>query len=69
MVPQNANYIFVILFVTLGPLKVIPLFHALTHNAETAWRRQLALRAFLVSTIIVAFIAFFATEILTKWRV
>ena len=69
MVPQNANYIFVILFVTLGPLKVIPVFYALTHNADTIWRRQAAFRAFLVSTIIVAFIAFFAIEMLAKWRV
>jgi multiple antibiotic resistance protein len=69
MVPQNANYVFVILFVTLGPLKVIPVFHALAHNADAAWRRQLAFRAFLVATIIVAFIAFFAIELLAKWRV
>ena len=68
MVHQNVNYIFVIMFVTLGPLKVIPVFHALAHNADEAWRRQLALRAFLVATIIVAFIAFFAIELLVKWR-
>ena len=69
MAYESANYIFVILFLTLGPLKVIPVFHALTHNADAAWRRQLALRAFLVSTIIVAFIAFCAIEILAKWRI
>jgi multiple antibiotic resistance protein len=69
MIPQNANYIFVILFVTLGPLKVIPVFYALAHNADPTWRRQLAFRAFLVATIIVAFIAFCAIELLVKWRV
>lgn len=66
---ESANYVFVILFVTLGPLKVIPVFHALTHDADPAWRRQLAFRAFLVATIIVAFIAFFVIEILATWRV
>lgn len=66
---QSANYIFAILFVTLGPLKVIPVFHALTHHADASWRRQAALRAFLVATIIVAFIAFCAIEILATWRV
>jgi len=69
MAQQSVNYIFVILFVTLGPLKVIPVFHALSHNADTAWRRQLAFRAFLVATIIVAFIAFFAINILSAWRI
>src|SRR5262245_39888267 len=65
----NANYIFAILFVTLGPLKVIPVFHALTHDADPAWRRRLALRAFLAANIIVAFIAFCVIEILATWRV
>jgi len=66
---ESANFIFIILFVTLGPLKVIPVFHALTHNADSTWRRQVAFRAFLVAAIIVAFIAFIAIEILAKWRV
>ena len=65
----SANFIFAILFVTLGPLKVIPVFYALTHGADSAWRRQVAFRAFLVSTVIVAFIAFCAIEILATWRV
>lgn len=66
---QGASYIFAILFVTLGPLKVIPVFHALTHHADASWRRQIALRAFLVAAIIVAFIAFCAIEMLATWRV
>src|SRR5262249_17228263 len=66
---ESATYVFVILFVTLGPMKVIPLFYALTHDADPAWRRQLAFRTFLVATIIVAFIAFFVIEILATWRV
>ncbi|HWU55030.1 MAG TPA: MarC family protein [Rhizomicrobium sp.] len=66
---ESANYVFAILFVTLGPLKVIPVFHALTHDAHPTWRRQLAFRAFLVATIIVAFIAFCVIEILATWRV
>jgi multiple antibiotic resistance protein len=44
-------------------------FHALTHNADASWRRQIAFRAFLVAAIIVAFIAFLAIEILATWRV
>jgi multiple antibiotic resistance protein len=66
---ESTSYIFAILFVTLGPLKLIPVFHTLTHNADTAWRRGLAFRAFLVAAIIVAFIAFCVIEILATWRV
>jgi multiple antibiotic resistance protein len=65
----NTSFIFAILFLTLGPLKVIPVFHMLTHHADTAWRRRLAFRAFLVAGIIVAFIAFCVIEMLATWRV
>jgi multiple antibiotic resistance protein len=62
-------YAFTILLATLGPIKIIPPFFLLTHNASrrTIWR--LALRSTIVATVLVMFVALFAAGTMAKWRV
>lgn len=62
-------YVFAIFFVTLGPLKTIPVFHALTYDSSRAYSVHLAIRAFVMSFALVLFIAFSASENLSKWHV
>jgi len=50
---ENIPYIFTIFFLTLGPLKVIPVFDRLTHDDTAADRLRVAGLATLISTIIV----------------
>lgn len=66
---NNFGYVFAILFVTLGPLKTIPVFYMITHGADASYRRTLAFRAFIVATALVFFIAFSASGTLAKWHV
>ena len=65
----NLSYAFTILLVTLGPIKIIPVFYLLTHDAEPAYRRNLAVKAFMVSSALVAFILLAASATRQSWGV
>jgi multiple antibiotic resistance protein len=61
--------IFIIFFITLGPLKMIPVFFMLTRDDDRPMLRALALRSALVATVIVCFTAFVVRAIAQNWRV
>jgi multiple antibiotic resistance protein len=65
----NLSYAFTILLITLGPVKVIPVFYLLSHDAEPAYRRGLAVRGFIVSSALVAFILLAASATRESWGV
>jgi len=54
---------------TLGPLKVIPVFHALTSNASFRYRAELALRATVEASLVVGFVALVATGKVEQLRI
>jgi multiple antibiotic resistance protein len=60
---------FVLLFVTLGPKKLIPGFFVVTHEADRRTIRVLALKSTIVATAIALFTALIATGLLAKWHV
>jgi multiple antibiotic resistance protein len=62
-------YMFAILFMTLGPIKIIPVFFLLAHQAPWAWRISLAARATVVASLLVAFIVVSASCTLEKWKI
>lgn len=66
---KDLAYAFTIFFVTLGPIKTIPAFFMLTHNADRRTIWTLALKSTLVATAIVLFIGLVATGMMVKWRV
>jgi multiple antibiotic resistance protein len=66
---ENIPYIFTIFFLTLGPLKIIPLFDRLTHDATAAYRLRVAGLATLISTIIVLMLSGVGRNIITNWKV
>lgn len=63
------SYVFVIFFLTLGPLKVIPVFNKLAFNATASFRGKLAKQATILSSIILFTVAIIGKGILTKWGV
>ncbi len=65
----NLTYAFTILLVTLGPIKVIPVFYILTHDASSAYRGGLAIRGFVLSSAVVAFILFAASALRESWGI
>lgn len=66
---ENIPYIFTIFFLTLGPLKTIPMFDRLTHDASSAYRLRVAGLATLLSSIIVLMLAGVGRNIITNWKV
>lgn len=61
--------IFIIFFITLGPLKTIPVFFMLTRNDDQPTMRALALRSALVATVIVCFTAVVVRALAQNWGV
>ncbi|NJL45772.1 MAG: MarC family protein, partial [Leptolyngbyaceae cyanobacterium SM2_3_12] len=59
----------VIFFVTLGPLKVIPVFVQLTQGASRQRRTQLATRSAVISTIVLILVLLLGQNILRVWKI
>jgi multiple antibiotic resistance protein len=58
-----------ILFLMIGPLKIIPTFLKLTARADNRLRVQLALRGFLISTVAVLIAALTGQNLLDKYNI
>ncbi len=63
------GFMFAIFFVTLGPLKTIPVFYMLTYEADAKYRIGLAFRSTIVATGVVLFVALCTANTLQKWHV
>lgn len=61
--------LFIIFFVTLGPLKVIPTFVQLTKNANSRLKRQLAFRSTAVSTVVIMLVVLIGRNVLAVWQI
>lgn len=61
--------LFIIFFVTLGPLKVIPTFMQVTHNANRALKRKLAFRSTAISTIVILLVVVIGQNLLQVWQI
>jgi small neutral amino acid transporter SnatA (MarC family) len=67
--PVGLSNLFVIFFVTLGPLKVIPSFVQLTQKADHLLRRQLAFRSTALATIVVLLVALIGQNMVRVWQI
>src|SRR5215813_13502232 len=61
--------IFILFFLTLGPLKAILPFARLTRGTELDFQRTVARRAVMVATVIVLGVALLGPFVLTNWHV
>ena len=61
--------ILIIFLLTVGPLKLIVPFVKLTANADPALRRQLALRGFGISTLVIFAVALLCQNVLKSWQI
>lgn len=62
-------YIFTIFFLTLGPMKTIPVFSQISQSLEEKDRFRLALRSSIIAAILAILIALVGLNILESWRV
>jgi multiple antibiotic resistance protein len=65
----TAFNLFIIFFVTLGPLKIIPVFVQLTAHADVSLRRQLAFRSTLLATVVILLVTTIGQNTVRVWRV
>lgn len=61
--------LFIIFFVTLGPLKVIPTFMQLTRQASRSFKRQLALRSTAIATVVIMLVVIIGQNLLQVWQI
>ncbi|HAC62051.1 MAG TPA: MarC family protein [Cyanothece sp. UBA12306] len=59
----------IILFMTIGPIKIIPVFVRLTQNATQQVRVKLAIRSFALSTSSIVAVALTSQSILNKYNI
>lgn len=67
--PIGIFNLFIIFFVTLGPLKTIPSFVQLTQNADAKLRQQLAFRSTAIATIVILLVTIIGQNMLRVWQV
>src|SRR5215472_16968570 len=61
--------IFILFFLTLGPLKAILPFARVTRGSEPAFQRRIAWQSTAIATVIVLVVALLAPFVLTNWHV
>jgi multiple antibiotic resistance protein len=61
--------VFILFFLTLGPLKAILPFARATHGTELAFQRTVAWHATAIATVIVLVVGLLAPFVLTNWHV
>ncbi|WP_028979006.1 MarC family protein [Sporocytophaga myxococcoides] len=66
---EQFSYIFTIFFITIGPLKIIPLFYGMTIELDEKSLKKLALKGTWFSLIIILLLALVVTHMLKAWRI
>jgi multiple antibiotic resistance protein len=67
--PINAGFIFAILFLTLGPLKLIPTFYGVTQGLAAKARRGLAFKSTALAFLVLVAATVVGSALATNWRV
>ncbi|MBO9698696.1 MAG: MarC family protein [Sporocytophaga sp.] len=66
---EQFSYIFTIFFITIGPLKIIPLFYGMTIELDEKSLKKLAMKGTWFSLIIILLLALVVTHMLKAWRI
>ena len=66
---MKASFVFTILFMLLGPIKIIPGFLKLTHGAPRSFKREVAIKAALIASVIVAVVALLGKGMLATYGI
>jgi multiple antibiotic resistance protein len=62
-------FVFTIFFMLLGPIKIIPVFVALTRDVDVRFKRELAIRGSLIAVALVMFIVLLGSTLLDKYHI
>jgi multiple antibiotic resistance protein len=67
--PIRLINLFIVFFVTLGPIKIIPSFVQLTQNADHSLRQQLAFRSAALATIVILLVVVLGQNMVRVWQI
>lgn len=68
IINADPQFILTIFFLTLGPVKIIFPFVKLTQNSTPTYRRNAAIQAAIIATIVVLVLAFFGQHLIAKYQ-
>jgi multiple antibiotic resistance protein len=66
---DQISFIFTILFMLLGPVKLIPSFSGVTRGADSAFKRSVALRGTAIAFALCIFVALVGGTLLGRYRI
>ncbi len=66
---DQISFIFTILFMLLGPIKLIPSFAGVTRGADAAFKRSVAIRGVVIAAALCLFVALLGGALLGKYRI
>jgi multiple antibiotic resistance protein len=66
---EHFSYVFTILFVLLGPIKLIPAFAAMTRGVDETFRKALAIRGTLIAAAVMAGVALAGSSVVARYRI
>jgi multiple antibiotic resistance protein len=66
---EQFSLVFTVLFMLLGPAKLIPAFAGLTQGAEVRFKRDVAIRGTVIAAVLCAFMVLAGQTLLGKYRI
>jgi multiple antibiotic resistance protein len=66
---EQFPFIFTVFFMLLGPIKIIPAFAGLTRGADSQFKRDVAIRAIVIASVLCAFVALAGDTMLGKFHI
>jgi multiple antibiotic resistance protein len=66
---EQESIIFSMFFLAIGPIKLIPIFGALTQQFELEYKRELAVKAAILATVIALILVLAGRDLLGSYRI
>jgi multiple antibiotic resistance protein len=66
---EEFSFVFTILFMLLGPIKLIPSFGGLMQGADSRFKRDVAIRGVVIAAVLCAFVTLAGGSLLGKYRI
>ena len=66
---EQFPFIFTVLFMLVGPIKLIPAFAGLTRGADIRFKRDVAIWGVVMASVLCAFVALAGGFLLSKYRI
>jgi multiple antibiotic resistance protein len=66
---ESPSFVFTILFMLVGPMRLIPAFGGATRGMDETFKRSVAIRAALIASAVFAFVAIVGPRLVAKYHV